>query len=98
MSYNGRSFKKHAPQHASQAARHANAMIKQGVEPKQAVKHADKAAGRSATVHDPLREGYNKVDRMIPVALMSERRSWLQRPLLVHEATRNKTTAKCKMK
>jgi hypothetical protein len=62
MSYNGRSFKKHAPQHASQAARHANAMIKHGADPKAAVKHADKAARRAAAVHEPMREGYNKID------------------------------------
>ena len=40
MSYNGRSFKKLPPQHASQAARHANAMIKQGVDKQAAIKHA----------------------------------------------------------
>lgn len=60
--YNGRTFKKHTPPHASQAARMANALHKSGVDKAQAVKAADKAAKRSAGVHDPLREGYNKVD------------------------------------
>lgn len=61
MSYNGRSFKKHAPQHASQAARTANALIKSGVEPAEAVKKADQAASKSKSVHDPMREGYDKL-------------------------------------
>lgn len=63
MSYNGRSFKNHGPQQASQAARHANAMIKQGVDKVQAVKHAEKAAERARSVHDPIREGYHKVEQ-----------------------------------
>lgn len=61
MSYNGRTFKKHAPQHASQAARTANALVKTGMDKPAAVKTAAKAASKSASVHDPIREGYHKV-------------------------------------
>jgi hypothetical protein len=63
MSYNGRSFKKHAPQHASQAARHANAMIKHGADPKARceARRQGRAPGERA-VHEPMREGYNKID------------------------------------
>jgi hypothetical protein len=61
MSYNGRSFKKHTGAQGSQAARMANALVKGGTPAHEAVKTADKAAAKAKVVHDPFREGYNKV-------------------------------------
>lgn len=64
MSWTGRGFKKHnknlSPSQASHAARIANAVLKESGDEGKAIATANKIIGRKD--HDPMREGYHKVD------------------------------------
>lgn len=64
MPWNGKSFKKHnkglSGSQATHAARIANAILKQGGDEGMAIATANKIIGRKD--HDPMREGYHKME------------------------------------